>query len=161
MKITTITIKAPRKLNEIIKDAEKRILKETGIRIKLLVNEGINVDDNVEINPAVQRVATTVANVLDIPVDLLKEETRATPALHARQIAIYLANKYLKCLSPRIIAQAFNRDRTTVIHTRHTVQDMIDTNNEIFLKKLKTAEQAVIDMLNETEDHAPAAGMPM
>jgi len=147
-----ITINTPRRLNAIIRDAEKRAYAETGIRIRLIIADDSR-NDVVGVNHEVKRVAAAVAYALGVSVEALRGISRAMPECHVRQIAMYLCDKYLQWVPPRIVAKFFNRDRTIVIHSRHVVLDMIATHNEDYVNNLKIAEQAVIRMLNETKDN--------
>ena len=142
----SITIPAAIRMHEILKEAESKIFQETGIQIDLKITQA----DLTMSGPA---IASTVADALHVPLSQMCSETRFAPAKEARQIAMYLCHKYLKGHSPRSIAETFDRDRTTLIHTLEVVQNMIDTNDQPFITKLQTAEQAVIQLCNETKDN--------
>lgn len=147
-----ITIPAAIRMHEILKEAEGKIFQETGIQIDLQITQA-------DLSMGVPAIASTVADALNMPLSLMCSETRFAPAREARQIAMYLAYKYLKGYSPRAIAKVFARDRTTLLHTLSVVQNMIDTNDQGFLTKLKTAEQAVIQLYNETKNITHTTGL--
>ena len=60
--------------------------------------------------------------------DLLKQNRKREIVLPRQMIMHYL---YTKSINPRIIGDAFNKDRTTVIHAAQTIQDLMDTDETI------------------------------
>ena len=146
----TITIPAAIRMHEILTAAERQIFQETGMQIDLEIVQA-------DLSMSAPAIASTVADSLNIPLSQMCSETRWAPAREARQIAMYLAHKYLKGHTPRIIAEAFDRDRTTLLHALEVVKNAIDTNDNKFINKLQTAEQAVIQLHNETKNNTHTA----
>lgn len=71
-------------------------------------------------------VTALVAAVTGISMELLFARQRSTaPVAAARQLAIYLAHVGLG-LPQADVAQAFNRDRSTVAHACRRIEDMRD-----------------------------------
>lgn len=145
-----INMTAAIRMHQILKEAEVKIFKETGIEIDLKITQA-------DLSMSAPAIASTVSDALKVPLSQMCSETRFAPAKEARQIAMYLCHKYLKSHSPRAIAEAFERDRTTLLHTLDVVQNMIDTDDKPFITKLQTAEQAVIQLYNETKDNTHTA----
>jgi chromosomal replication initiation ATPase DnaA len=143
-------IPAAIRMHEILKGAEAQIYKETGMQVDLKVMQA-------NLSMSAPAIASTVAIALNVELSQMCSETRFAPAREARQIAMYLCHKFLPNHSPRAIAEAFERDRTTLYHTMEVVQNMIDTNDQLFITKLQTAEQAVIQLYNETKDNTHTA----
>lgn len=78
-----------------------------------------------------ERVAVACDGVIDIAAalfgvpgrDLRSPSRSAVPVSRVRQIAMYVAHVTLR-LSMREVGQGFGRDRTTVLHACHLVEDL-------------------------------------
>jgi chromosomal replication initiation ATPase DnaA len=88
-------------------------------------------------------VNVVVASHYKVPATaLLLRFARVQGATEARQVAMYLANT-LFTISQQEIAQFFNRDRTTVCHACHLVEDKRDEDE--FDKTICYLELALVD----------------
>ena len=88
-------------------------------------------------------VTVVVASHYKVPVKSLSAFRKGTQTVcEARQVAMYLANT-LFGLSQQHIADFFNRDRTTVSHACHGVEDRRD--EEGFDKTICYLELALVD----------------
>ncbi len=67
----------------------------------------------------------TVALALDVPLSALRTRTRCADVASARQIAMYLCHTIFSVALTEI-GQHFKRDRTTVAHACHVVEDRRD-----------------------------------
>ncbi len=75
---------------------------------------------------AAQLAAGIASYALGVPIDLILKETRGpAPAAFARQTAMYLCHVGL-ALSLSRVATAFERDRSTVAHACHLIEDRRD-----------------------------------
>ncbi len=76
---------------------------------------------------AAARLAAGVASyALDVAVDEIVSDARGTaPTAFARQVAVYLCHTGFE-LSLARVASAFRRDRSTVAHACHAIEDRRD-----------------------------------
>lgn len=93
-------------------------------------------------------VTAVVAYALDIPLHEVQGDTRGSAeAAFARQVAMYLAHVAFEMSLARI-ASAFGRDRSTVSHACHIIEDRRD-------------EALFDDWVNRLEDSIRAAPGPL
>jgi chromosomal replication initiation ATPase DnaA len=81
------------------------------------------------IKKTIEEIAETVCKYYDVSLELLKSKTRKREVVAVRQVAMNFAKLYTGD-SLKTIGQFFRRDHTTVIHSRRTVMDLLDTDPE-------------------------------
>jgi chromosomal replication initiator protein len=94
---------------------------------------------------SIEYIQSLVCEYFEVPVDMVKSQTRKREIVQARQISMYLAKAHTKS-SLKSIGNFFGgRDHSTVIYACQTVEDLIDTDKKFknyvadIQKKLKMA----------------------
>jgi chromosomal replication initiation ATPase DnaA len=89
-----------------------------------------------------------MAALFDIPGRELRRPGRSTAGItRTRQISMYVAHVTLQ-LSMQEVGRGFERDRTTVLHACHLVEDMRDDAD--FDRVVATAERIVLAAFRES-----------
>ena len=93
---------------------------------------GMNKRYRVKNNPTFTKetIVNTVCEVHKVTLDQLVCKKRDRKYAYPRQIAIYIMIKYTR-MSLKEIGMYFNRDHTTAIHSRETIEDLMDVDIEI------------------------------
>lgn len=78
----------------------------------------------------VDSIIKAVSERYDIPFKDLASKTRKREVVYARQVAMTMLHRYSR-ISLKNIGIKFNRDHTTVIHSKNTIQDLIDTDDMV------------------------------
>jgi len=81
---------------------------------------------------AINQVINVVCEHFRLSQEQIIEQSRRRKIVEARQIAIYLLCQ--KKVSQPCIAKYFGKDRTTIIHSRDVVKDMMKVDSEFFIK---------------------------
>lgn len=76
------------------------------------------------------KIIALVEDYFGITLELMCYTSRKREIVYPRQVAMYLLIHYSP-LSLKNIGKIFGKDHTTVIHSRQSIQDLIDTNSEI------------------------------
>ncbi len=71
-----------------------------------------------------------VCEYFEVPVEMVKSQTRKREIVQARQISMYLAKSHTKTSLKSIGAFFGGRDHSTVIYACQTVEDLIDTDKK-------------------------------
>ena len=98
----------------------------------------VNEDLYSNVTPADKNPLLLIAKIVEeatrVTVEQMRGKSRVTDVRIARQCAQYLACKYVndqKSLSK--IGLFFNRDHSTVLHSREVVENMLETRNKAYL----------------------------
>ena len=83
-----------------------------------------------------------ISDAFGVDVCELRSKSRDRNHVEARHFAMYYRNMYMREPTTQI-GQRYNRDHSTVIHARKTVQDLI-----LFDKLFKVKAEAAIRQLN-------------
>jgi len=79
---------------------------------------------------SMEYIQSLVCEYFEVPVDMVKSQTRKREIVQARQISMYLAKAHTKS-SLKSIGHFFGgRDHSTVIYACQTVEDLIDTDKK-------------------------------
>jgi len=79
---------------------------------------------------SIEYIQSLVCEYFEVPVDMVKSQTRKREIVQARQISMYLAKAHTKS-SLKSIGNFFGgRDHSTVIYACQTVEDLIDTDKK-------------------------------
>ncbi|MEY5068386.1 MAG: chromosomal replication initiator protein DnaA [Bacteroidota bacterium] len=71
-----------------------------------------------------------VCEYFEVPIEMVKSQTRKREIVQARQISMYLAKSHTKTSLKSIGAFFGGRDHSTVIYACQTVEDLIDTDKK-------------------------------
>jgi chromosomal replication initiator protein len=75
-------------------------------------------------------IQNLVCEYFEVPIEMVKSQTRKREIVQARQISMYLAKAHTKS-SLKSIGHFFGgRDHSTVIYACQTVEDLIDTDKK-------------------------------
>ena len=85
-----------------------------------------------------EKVQKAVCQYFNISVDSLLSKSRKRQIVQARQIAMYMSRKLLKCSLSTIGSELGGKDHSTVLHACSTVQDFMSID--------KTFRQYVTDI---------------
>lgn len=79
---------------------------------------------------SIEYIQKLVCEYFEVPVDMLKSQTRKREIVQARQISMYLAKNHTKSSLKSIGMHFGGRDHSTVIYACQTVEDLIDTDKK-------------------------------
>ena len=79
---------------------------------------------------SIEYIQKLVCEYFEVPVELLKSQTRKREIVQARQISMYLAKSHTKSSLKSIGMHFGGRDHSTVIYACQTVEDLIDTDKK-------------------------------
>ena len=71
-----------------------------------------------------------VCEYFEVPIEMVKSQTRKREIVQARQISMYLAKAHTKSSLKSIGSFFGGRDHSTVIYACQTVEDLIDTDKK-------------------------------
>ena len=126
----------------VIAAAEKDLLELTDRECKVVV---LGIEDMVaEDTIPPTEIVTIVAKALNMSMENLRRKTRKSDPVAARQIIFTLLRKYHKKMSLKEMTRVLgmNLYHTTVIHSLHTAEDRLDTDED-FIIQYNTAAAAV------------------
>jgi len=90
----------------------------------------------------VESILELVCEYFNVPIDLVKGQTRKRHIVVARQISMYLAKEHTDCSLKKIGSHFGNRDHSTVIYSCRTVRDLMDTDDS-FLTSVNEVNKRV------------------
>jgi chromosomal replication initiator protein len=79
---------------------------------------------------SIEYIQKLVCEYFEVPVELLKSQTRKREIVQARQISMYLAKSHTKSSLKSIGMHFGGRDHSTVIYACQTVEDLVDTDKK-------------------------------
>lgn len=79
---------------------------------------------------SMEYIQKLVCEYFEVPVEMVKSQTRKREIVQARQISMYLAKSHTKTSLKSIGAFFGGRDHSTVIYACQTVEDLIDTDKK-------------------------------
>ena len=79
---------------------------------------------------SIEYIQKLVCEYFEVPVEMLKSQTRKREIVQARQISMYLAKGHTKSSLKSIGMHFGGRDHSTVIYACQTVEDLIDTDKK-------------------------------
>ncbi|MFN5704380.1 MAG: chromosomal replication initiator protein DnaA [bacterium] len=79
---------------------------------------------------SIEYIQKLVCEYFEVPVEMLKSQTRKREIVQARQISMYLAKSHTKSSLKSIGMHFGGRDHSTVIYACQTVEDLIDTDKK-------------------------------
>jgi len=79
---------------------------------------------------SMEYIQKLVCEYFEVPVDMVKSQTRKREIVQARQISMYLSKSHTKSSLKTIGAFFGGRDHSTVIYACQTVEDLIDTDKK-------------------------------
>jgi len=79
---------------------------------------------------SLEYIQSLVCEYFEVPVEMLKSQTRKREIVQARQISMYLAKAHTKSSLKSIGTFFGGRDHSTVIYACQTVEDLIDTDKK-------------------------------
>lgn len=82
---------------------------------------------------SIDYIQKVICDYFNLPIELLKSQTRRREVVQARQIAMFFAKKMTKSSLASIGAQCGGKDHATVLHACKTVNNLLDTD-----KRFKT-----------------------
>ncbi|MDI9358354.1 MAG: chromosomal replication initiator protein DnaA [Phycisphaerales bacterium] len=89
----------------------------------------------------IQNIQKIVCDYFGVPYDKLLDKTRKREIVQARQITMFLSKNYTKH-SLKYIGEHFGgKDHTTVIHSCHTIKNLMDSNPRIHDEVLELQEK--------------------
>lgn len=81
-------------------------------------------------NHSLESIAEFVSEYRGVPVEIMRKKTRKRGVVMARQITVFLARIFTDA-SLVEMGEYFNRDYTTMIHSRNTIADLIQTDERL------------------------------
>ncbi len=79
---------------------------------------------------SIEYIQKLVCDYFEVPVDMVKSQTRKREIVQARQISMYLAKQHTKSSLKSIGMHFGGRDHSTVIYACQTVDDLMDTDKK-------------------------------
>ena len=79
---------------------------------------------------SMEYIQNLVCEYFEVPIDMVKSQTRKREIVQARQISMYLAKAHTKSSLKSIGSFFGGRDHSTVIYACQTVEDLIDTDKK-------------------------------
>jgi chromosomal replication initiator protein len=79
---------------------------------------------------SMEYIQSLVCEYFEVPIEMLKSQTRKREIVQARQISMYLAKAHTKSSLKTIGSFFGGRDHSTVIYACQTVEDLIDTDKK-------------------------------
>jgi chromosomal replication initiation ATPase DnaA len=127
-----ITPEIKQELNEILTLAGGYFNYKTQHLIDLINGDVKYADVHRETQEIIRRVVLATGHSYDI----IKSKTRERQIVCARQFAIWkvYTELYSRCYTLHMIADVFNRDHATVLHSVKVVKGMLKFNDPIFAK---------------------------
>jgi len=97
-------------------------------------------------NVLCDQIAAIIAKYSGLEPDELKERTRKREVVKFRQLSCWIMNDYAG-ISMRVIAKYFGIDRTTVLHSRNTVEDVMSVDAD-YRRYVVAMKEAVKQQIN-------------
>jgi chromosomal replication initiation ATPase DnaA len=128
-------------VNDIIEKAKQDITNAIGRTATIILRLKVN-----HLNPEliIQQVCTTCKVTWSQVVNKGREREYVTP----RHLICWLITHYCG-LTPDKIAQFIHRDRTTVLYAIENVNNMLDTNNPMYVHPLVEIEKLLLNIVND------------
>ena len=85
---------------------------------------------NSQCDLTIDHIQQIIADYFNLDIESLHSKTRKRNVVQARQLAMFLRNKYTKSSLSTIGSQIGQRDHATVLHACKTVENLIETDRE-------------------------------
>lgn len=128
-------------LTEKIQQYESELGEMLGITVVLTANVSIE-------NCSIEDVFRLVAKKLYVPYNDLLKVKRGSIA-EARQIAAFMANKYIPGATVTAIARFTGQDHSTIVHGIKKVSDLYSVCDETMVNKVNDCEEMILNIKNE------------
>lgn len=99
-------------------------------------------------------ILKVVSETLGIPMEVLKSKTRKREVLDVRGICVLLIKQFKMVQNDQLVADMFGQNRTSIIHTRNTYTDLLDTSKSV-KNKYEQCLKALTDYTNESLNSIP------
>lgn len=127
-------------INQILERAQDEILEATGLQVKLEV-QGMGV------KMVIDAVAQLIAGQLGLPMKDLLSKSRLSELVDARAIVMELCYRHIGDLSLKQIADYFCYDHTSIIHGINKVDNMLQTQDPLFVPKYEKCKNILIQKM--------------
>jgi hypothetical protein len=94
-------------------------------------------------NLTIEDIITVACRAFEIPKELILSKSRKRELVQVRQLIAYVCRENLKINLSIIGKKLGNRDHSTVIHACQTIQDFLDTKDQITLSNLSILNHAL------------------
>lgn len=94
-------------------------------------------------------VLSAVSDIYNVPISDILSNVRKREFVEPRQIAICLIIEHIEKIKLVTVGHRFNRNHATVIYSKHTAKDLIDTNRAIKYRYDKINERLISELNNE------------
>jgi hypothetical protein len=85
----------------------------------------------------------TLVQHFSLPIDFNSNKTRKREYVYARQIGMYLMSKQTNFTLVRIGIEFGNKDHATVLHSKRTINDLMDSSKKI-KEEIKSLENLIL-----------------
>lgn len=138
-----LTQKEKDTITDLVKACELTIFVSTGKKVNLIFQHKVVEKTKL----TMEQVTDIVCRELEVDYHKVFEKTRVRHIAEARQIAMYLC--YVNCnKSLKQVGRFFNRDHSTVMHSREVVGNYLQTEFD-FRHKFKRIELALLTVQTE------------
>ncbi len=132
----------PETVQEWIQGFESHISQRFNRNISIVALEGDYIMD-------VESICKIVCHVSGVSIEDLKSNSRKLEVVAARHVAMSLAYKYVRCSLTELGKYFGDKNHTTVIHARKSVQDKLAINDVAITQLYKQTETLINKLINE------------
>lgn len=132
-------------LHERVRDFEQKLRKEFQMPIEVSLTCISN-------DYSIDAIAKIVSDVLAVPMNHMLSSSRKTVLQEARMVAMYLCNKLIPEIQDSEITAYFGKERTSAVHARERINDLLATNDETMKAKLSACETRIAEYLKSTNN---------
>lgn len=137
-------------INTIIAQAEREILAQTGLRIKLItINELLENEDPATVAISHIKVLELIANSMGLLYSDYSNSNRRKRFVMLRQIGVMLLRQYYPSITYEAIGTLYKQDHSSVINQHNVGDNLLQTQDELFCSYYNNALSAITQFLNE------------
>jgi chromosomal replication initiation ATPase DnaA len=92
-------------------------------------------------------LARIICEVCEVKWEQVISESRKAPIVMARHLFIYFSLRYQKKTQDQIAVVINRDDHSTVIHARDKIQNMVDTNDELYMPYFTEIDKRINEIL--------------
>jgi chromosomal replication initiation ATPase DnaA len=92
-------------------------------------------------------LARIICEVCEVKWEQVISDSRKAPIVMARHLFIYFSLRYQKKTQDQIAVVINRDDHSTVIHARDKIQNMVDTNDELYMPYFTEIDKRINEIL--------------
>lgn len=128
----------------------KEVMDNTSKQLKDILGKPVTLIYKLKVNDiSAEHIIQTVCKVCNITWSKMMDKSKSLEVVVPRQITAWLLARYCGYTQEKIAQEFGKADHSVVSHMIQRVNEMLDTNDELYTRPLKTIESCILKLTEE------------